>query len=936
MRRTVIVTVLATGLLAGSTTSYGAEQAAEIRIGTERIAPPVTKHLAGVNHRWPQQGLGMWDAEADRPSADMVDLSKRLDLSMVRYPGGTVANLFRWKRAIGPQAQRQCQTGGGFVGNQQPMDSVYGVEEHFRYTAEIGAQTQIMTSSVQPVQDAADFVEYLNAKVGTNPGGGTAWAAVRAKNGHPAPYGVKLWEVGNELYLGNQVYWRAQDLATRVRQYAFGGTERKTAEPAGLDCDNRDSASISTGAPGQQLKVRWAPAVAGSQTVYVAGQAWQPVADLSKAGPDEQVYEFDPRTGRIEFGDGSHGAVPPQGAQVTADYTSGPHPGFVDYYRAMKKVDPSISVCTAWEKTEWVELMGKRHPYDCIAPHLYGHPVLGGSTAEIHDRWFADPTRDAHAVMVELRDLDAALTKVFGHSKKRPFVAVTEWGVIAEAAGHTPPPGWQNSVSWTLNAAEMLGEMIGHGVAVTDVSNLNREVPALGELFGGAPDFHWTGRANVIKLFTELIGTSPVRVELDGVPTASTGDYQALTAYATRGPGGVTRVVVVNRDREQAHSATVAGAGRGTADVRVLTHNGPDIASVNTPADETVIATTESRKTAPAGSVSHEFEPHSVTLLEIRPSRTAVAAAIAPTQVLPDSVSLADPTVVDFGGRFWAYGTNNPGTGGKIPMYVADDLTGPYSYQGKAIANIGWAKPDSAVFAPDIRHTGGNRFLLYFAATPTWYDNDQKCVGVAVSTAGPGGPFAARPEPLRCVPERGGTIDPSYFLAPSGQTYVLYKTNHALNNPGDPLRELWAIPVSADGLSVTGEPTHLLGRRHNIEHPQLLYQNNTYLLFFSRDLYRSYEYKTSVMRSPTLSGTYTGERAVITTQNSKAAGPGGADVVYVEENDVGWVAFFHGWVKEGSNCYVRRPMWLAELTFGADGLTPALAAPGSGPTPTCP
>lgn len=290
----------------------------------------------------------------------------------------------------------------------------------------------------------------------------------------------------------------------------------------------------------------------------------------------------------------------------------------------MKAVDPSISVCTAWEKTEWIELMGSEHPYDCIAPHLYGHPVLGGSTAEIHDRWFGDPTRDAHAVMAELRDLDAALDAEFGRkpSPRRPFIAVTEWGVIAQAGTGPAPAGWQNSVSWTLNAADMLGELIEHGVKVMDVSNLNREVPTPGELFGGAPDFHWTGRANLIKLFTELIGTTPVEVETTDVPTASTGDYQALTAYGTRGSDGVTRVVVVNRDRQQAHTATIANeGGTGLADVRVLTHNGPDIASVNTPADESVITTTESTKVAKTRSVRHTFEPHSVTLLEITPRR---------------------------------------------------------------------------------------------------------------------------------------------------------------------------------------------------------------------------------------------------------------------------------------------------------------------------
>jgi alpha-L-arabinofuranosidase len=48
---------------------------------------------------------------------------------------------------------------------------------------------------------AADWVEYCNApNNGSNPRGGTDWAAVRAQNGHPECYGVKYWELGNELW----------------------------------------------------------------------------------------------------------------------------------------------------------------------------------------------------------------------------------------------------------------------------------------------------------------------------------------------------------------------------------------------------------------------------------------------------------------------------------------------------------------------------------------------------------------------------------------------------------------------------------------------------------------------------------------------------------------------------------------------------------------
>ena len=70
-------------------------------------------------------------------------------------------------------------------------------------TAEqIGAEV-VMTVSYYTgdANDAADLVEYLNApNDGSNPNGGTDWAGRRAKNGHPAPYNVKYFEVGNETW----------------------------------------------------------------------------------------------------------------------------------------------------------------------------------------------------------------------------------------------------------------------------------------------------------------------------------------------------------------------------------------------------------------------------------------------------------------------------------------------------------------------------------------------------------------------------------------------------------------------------------------------------------------------------------------------------------------------------------------------------------------
>ncbi len=108
--------------------------------------------------------------------------------TVLRYPGGLTANDFYWKDGIGPFPQRNPNYGG------RGIPQTFGTDEFLRYAEELGAQAifvvNVSKAGTRPgtVQDAADWVEYCNAPSnGSNPGGGTDWAALRAANGHKEP-----------------------------------------------------------------------------------------------------------------------------------------------------------------------------------------------------------------------------------------------------------------------------------------------------------------------------------------------------------------------------------------------------------------------------------------------------------------------------------------------------------------------------------------------------------------------------------------------------------------------------------------------------------------------------------------------------------------------------------------------------------------------------
>ncbi len=138
-------------------------------------------------------------------------------MSTLRYPGNGIATGFDWKKSIGMIGTRPNQNLLGTQGSPQPVN--FGFDEFMAMTAAKGVtpdNIQIMVPIYDPttsgltttqanaavanvISNNADWVEYCNAlNNGSNPGGGTDWAAQRAANGHPTPYGIKIWNIGNE------------------------------------------------------------------------------------------------------------------------------------------------------------------------------------------------------------------------------------------------------------------------------------------------------------------------------------------------------------------------------------------------------------------------------------------------------------------------------------------------------------------------------------------------------------------------------------------------------------------------------------------------------------------------------------------------------------------------------------------------------------------
>ncbi|MGH7971732.1 MAG: alpha-L-arabinofuranosidase C-terminal domain-containing protein, partial [Limisphaerales bacterium] len=139
-----------------------------------------------------------------------TDLAKSLeDLhpSFVRFPGGNwvegddVAHMYHWKSTIGPVDARtplwntwgyNTTQGLGFLEYLQLCEDL-GAEPVFCINDGMSLHDFVPLGQMgQWIQDALDAIEYANGP--TN----TVWGGLRAQQGHPSPFHLRMMEIGNE------------------------------------------------------------------------------------------------------------------------------------------------------------------------------------------------------------------------------------------------------------------------------------------------------------------------------------------------------------------------------------------------------------------------------------------------------------------------------------------------------------------------------------------------------------------------------------------------------------------------------------------------------------------------------------------------------------------------------------------------------------------
>ena len=135
-----------------------------------------------------EPGSPLSDARGFR--TDVRDALRRIRVPVMRWPGGCFVSAYHWKDGVGSPRRPMFNKAW-----RVEESNAFGTDEFIQLCREVACEPYLCTNAgTGTPEEMSDWVEYCNlASQGT-------WARARTANGHPRPYAVRYWSIGNENY----------------------------------------------------------------------------------------------------------------------------------------------------------------------------------------------------------------------------------------------------------------------------------------------------------------------------------------------------------------------------------------------------------------------------------------------------------------------------------------------------------------------------------------------------------------------------------------------------------------------------------------------------------------------------------------------------------------------------------------------------------------
>ena len=164
----------------------------------------------GADETGPEFGM---QKKGKRLQSDVVTKLKQMQIPLIRFPGGAAleyANTLNLADMVDNTPDSRESQGRTMLA--KGVANRFGYDEFLLLCEQLGSQALLVVnmsaallgkkSIEEGARDAAALVAYVNARqIARLPSDMPNWPTVRAANGHPRPYGVQHFQLGNELWL---------------------------------------------------------------------------------------------------------------------------------------------------------------------------------------------------------------------------------------------------------------------------------------------------------------------------------------------------------------------------------------------------------------------------------------------------------------------------------------------------------------------------------------------------------------------------------------------------------------------------------------------------------------------------------------------------------------------------------------------------------------
>jgi alpha-N-arabinofuranosidase len=188
----------------GAEAGGGAPLAATVDVDASRVVREIPPTLYGTHVEWVYNAYGLWQEREQRADPEIERLTRELGVTLIRFPGGFLADFYHWRDGVGPVEKRpEALHQAGTNDRSRPT---FGTDEAIGFARSVGAELLItVNAGTGTPEEAADWVRYVNAK----------------------ELRVRHWEVGNELYIRDG---SAISKATTIDPATYAARFRKFAD----------------------------------------------------------------------------------------------------------------------------------------------------------------------------------------------------------------------------------------------------------------------------------------------------------------------------------------------------------------------------------------------------------------------------------------------------------------------------------------------------------------------------------------------------------------------------------------------------------------------------------------------------------------------------------------------------------------------------------